>query len=77
MNRTLALMLATLVTGTPLAATADSMSGMAMPGKLAVTAAFDPAPPKQGIETIKIVVKDTLGKSVKGAPNECGGVTTI
>jgi len=35
--------------------------------KLAVTAAFEPAPPKQGPETIVVTVKEATGKPVKGA----------
>ena len=51
----------------PLSALADtSMNGMATM-KLNVTARFDPAPPKQGPETIVVTVKDTNGKAVKGA----------
>jgi len=55
-----------LVAGWPAFASAeDSMK--AMDGKLTVAAAFDPAPPKQGDETITVTVKDASGKPVKGA----------
>jgi hypothetical protein len=43
------------------------MKGMTMPRKLVVCAAFNPAPPKQGMETITITVKDAMGKPAKGA----------
>jgi len=35
--------------------------------KLAATAAFAPAPPKQGPETILVTVKDATGRPVNGA----------
>jgi hypothetical protein len=53
------------LTGTT-ASAADSMSGMKMPA-LTVSTAFDPAPPRQGPETITVTVKDAAGKPVKGA----------
>ncbi len=34
---------------------------------LLVTAAFNPAPPKQGMETITVIVKDATGTPVNGA----------
>jgi len=34
---------------------------------LTVSAAFQPSPPKQGVETIIVTVKDALGRPVKGA----------
>ena len=49
---------------TPLTVLADNM---AMAGKLNVTAKFNPAPPKQGSETILVSLKDAKGKPVKGA----------
>jgi hypothetical protein len=68
MNRTLTLALGALLAVAPVFATAaDSMKGMAMPQKLVVSAAFSPAPPKQGMESITITVKDAMGKPVKGA----------
>lgn len=58
----------TLLVGLPVVASAaDSMKGMAMPGKLNVAAAFSPAPPKKGLETITVTVKDASGKPVKRA----------
>jgi hypothetical protein len=72
MNRTLTLALGALLAVAPVAASAaDSMKGMTMPmtmpQKLVVSAAFNPAPPKQGMESITITVKDAMGKPVKGA----------
>lgn len=34
---------------------------------LTVSAAFQPNPPKQGVETIVVTVKDAVGRPVKGA----------
>jgi nitrogen fixation protein FixH len=68
MNRTLTLALGALFAVAPVAApAADSMKGMVMPQKLVVSAALNPAPPKAGMETITITVKDAMGKPVKGA----------
>jgi nitrogen fixation protein FixH len=68
MNRTLALALGALLAIAPVAAkAADSMKGMTMSQKLVVSAALNPVPPKQGMETITITVKDAMGKPVKGA----------
>ncbi len=59
---------AALVAALPLAASAaDSMKDAPMRGTLRVAAAFNPAPPKKGLETITISVKDAAGKPVKGA----------
>lgn len=59
---------AALIAGLPLSASAaDSMKSSSMPSTLSVAATFDPAPPKKGMETITVVVKDPTGKPVKGA----------
>lgn len=66
--RTLTLALGALLVIAPaIASAADSMKGTAVSQKLAVSAAFNPAPPKQGMESITITVKDAMGKPVKGA----------
>lgn len=52
----------------PISALADTpVKNMAMSGKLSVSAAFNPNPPKQGAETIVVQVKDATGKPLKGA----------
>lgn len=43
-----------------------------MAGRLAVTASFNPAPPKQGTETILVTIKGANGKPVKGATVKIG-----
>jgi nitrogen fixation protein FixH len=68
MRKTVYVALGTLLVIAPATASAaDSMKGMTMSQKLAVSAVFDPAPPKQGMESITITVKDAMGKPVKGA----------
>lgn len=51
--------------------TSSSSSTTLMPasssGDFTMTMSFDPAPPKQGNETISISVKDASGNAVKGA----------
>jgi hypothetical protein len=46
---------------------AGSMDAMTMPKKLSVSATFNPAPPRQGMETITITVKDAMKMPVKDA----------
>ncbi|MBC5810110.1 MAG: FixH family protein [Candidatus Eremiobacteraeota bacterium] len=57
-----------LLTGTPASAwAADSMKSGDARGKLVVSAAFTPAPPKKGFDLITVTVKDLRGKPVTGA----------
>ena len=43
------------------------LPSLADTGKLSVSATFNPSPPKQGMETIIVRVKDASGKPFKGA----------
>jgi YtkA-like len=42
-------------------------AAQASPGSLAISAAFNPDPPRQGSEAITVAVKDAAGAPVKGA----------
>ena len=49
------------------ASSATTLTPASSSGDFTMTMSFDPAPPKQGNETISISVKDASGNAVKGA----------
>ena len=52
--------------------TGSSNAPLSSSGDFSMTLAFEPAPPKQGSETVTIAVKDSAGSPVKGATVKIG-----
>lgn len=53
--------------GSSSSSSATTLTPASSSGEFTMTMSFDPAPPKQGNETISISVKDASGNAVKGA----------